>query len=127
MRGAANGRAPREKPMSYATVEQLAPRLNIRGSTLEAKEDDLQRVLDAATLEIDHEIGGPLVSPSEEDLALLETVCLARAQDLWLVESQPIGVIGLGGETPLLSPRDSWVRHAHTLAPLKAGDAWGVA
>ena len=78
-------------------------------------------------MEIDHEIGGPFVSPSEEELDLCETVCLARAQDLWLIEGLPVGVIGLGGETPLLSPRDSWVRHANVLAAIKPGDAWGVA
>lgn len=93
--------------------------------------DDLTRVLDSATLEIDHEIGvlinGPLVSPSEEELSLLESVCLARAQDWWLIEGLPVGVIGLGGETPLLTPRDSWARHALALAPVKPGDAWGVA
>lgn len=113
--------------MAYAETSDLAPRLNLRGATATAKEADLQRVLDAASLEIDHEIAGPLVSPTEEEAALLMSVCLARAQDLWTVEQQPIGVIGLGGETPLLAPRDSWVRHANALAPLKPGDAWGVA
>ena len=111
--------------MSYATTTQLAAKLTISGAKLAAAEDDLQRVLDAATLEIDHEIGGAIVSPTDEELALLESVCLARAQDLWLVEGMPIGVIGLGGETPLLSPRDSWQRHANVLAVLKS--SWGIA
>lgn len=110
--------------MAYADATTLAGKLKVNEI---AKADDLARVLDAATLEIDHEIGGPLVSPTDEELALLETVCLARAQDLWLVEGLPVGVIGLGGETPLLSPRDSWVRHANVLAALKRGDAWGIA
>ncbi len=111
--------------MSYATVEQLAAKLSIRDAKLAASEADLQRVLDAATLEIDHEIGGALVSPSEEEIALLEFACLGRSQDLWLIEGMPIGVIGLGGETPLLSPRDSWSRWANILAVLK--QSWGVA
>ncbi len=111
--------------MSYASVEQLAAKLTIKGARLTASETDLQRVLDAATLEINHEIGGALVSPTEDESALLESVCLARAQDLWLVEEMPIGVIGLGGETPLLSPRDSWQRHANVLAVLK--QSWGIA
>ncbi len=106
----------------YATRATLASKLKINATT---NATDLDRVLAAATREIDHEIGGPLDSPTAQDLALLETVCLARAQDLWLVEGMPIGVIGLGGETPLLSPRDSWVRHANTLAPLK--QSWGIA
>ncbi len=111
--------------MSYATVEQLAAKLTITGAKLAASQGDLQRVLDAATLEIDHEIGGAFISPSEQELAICESVCLARAQDLWLVEGLPIGVIGLGGETPLLSPRDSWQRHANVLAAIK--HEWGVA
>ncbi len=111
--------------MSYASTTELAAKLSISGAKLAAQEDDLQRVLDAATLEINHEIGGALVSPTEEESALLESVCLARAQDLWLVEGMPIGVIGLGGETPLMSPRDSWVRHANVLAVLK--QSWGIA
>jgi hypothetical protein len=111
--------------MSYATVDQLAGKLTISGAKLTAKTDDLQRVLDAATLEIDTEIAGPLISPSDEQIALLASVCLARAQDLWLVEGLPIGVVGLGGETPLMSPRDSWQRHANVLAVLK--QSWGLA
>lgn len=110
--------------MAYADTSTLARKLKVNETTYA---DDLERVLDSATLEIDHEIGGPLVSPSEEELALLETVCLGRSQDLWIVEGLPVGVIGLGGETPLLTPRDSWARWGLMLAPLKPGDAWGVA
>ena len=108
--------------MAYADAATLAAKLKVDAT---AKADDLNRVLNAATVEIDHEIGGPLMSPSDEVLDLLESVCLARAQDLWLVEGLPVGVIGLGGETPLLSPRDSWARHANVLAALK--QSWGVA
>lgn len=110
--------------MAYADATTLARKLKVNETTYAT---DLDRVLNAAALEIDHEIGGPLLSPTDEEAALLETVNLARAQDLWLVEGLPVGVIGLGGETPLLTPRDSWARHALTLASLKAGDAWGVA
>lgn len=110
--------------MAYADTETLARKLKVNESTYQ---DDLERVLNAAALEIDHEIGGPLVSPDDEEAALLETVSLGRSQDLWLIEGLPVGVIGLGGETPLLTPRDSWARWALMLAPLKPGDAWGIA
>lgn len=110
--------------MAYADATTLARKLKVNESTYA---DDLQRVLDAATFEIDQEIGDAGVSPSDELLALLETVNLGRAQDLWLIEGLPVGVIGLGGETPLLSPRDSWARWANVLAAAKPGDAWGVA
>jgi hypothetical protein len=108
--------------MSYATTEQLAAKLKVTEAT---NQDDLQRVLDAATLEIDSEIGRSLdASDSEEELALVATVNLSRAQDLWVIEGLPVGVIGLGTETPLLTPRDSWERHARNLAPLKV--SWGL-
>ena len=109
--------------MAYADVETLAKKLGVNPVTYA---DDLQRNLDAATREIDHEIGGGLdLSATVEELALAETVCLARAQDLWLIEGLPVGVIGLGTEGQLLVPRNSWERHAHTLAPLKT--EWGIA
>lgn len=108
--------------MSYADPDQLRAKLKVPSGITDA---ELQRVLDAATLEIQSEIGGDIATPSAEELALLETVNLARAQDLWLIEGLPIGVIGLGGETPLLSPRNSWERHANMLAPLKT--SWGIA
>ena len=109
--------------MAYADVDTLAAKLKVNPVTYAA---DLQRVLDAATREIDHEIGGGLdAAATTEDLALAETVCLSRGQDLWLIEGLPVGVIGLGTEGQLLVPRNSWERHAHTLAPLKT--SWGIA
>ena len=110
--------------MAYADATTLGSKLKVNPSTYSA---DLDRVLNAAALEIDHELGGTIVSPTTEEAALLESVNLGRAQDLWLVEGLPVGVIGLGGETPLLAPRDSWARWANVLAALKPGDAWGVA
>lgn len=110
--------------MAYAEAETLAGKLKVNATTYA---DDLDRVLNAATLEIDREINGPLVSPSTEELALLETVCLSRAQDLWTIEGLPVGVIGLGGETPLLTPRDSWARHALALARLRDWSDVGIA
>jgi hypothetical protein len=111
--------------MAYATVEELAAKLTIRGARLTADTDGLQRVLDAATVEIDHEIGGAPVSPTDDEVEFLTMVNLGRAQDLWLLEEQAIGVVGLGGETPILSPRDSWVRWANMLAVMK--QSWGIA
>lgn len=108
--------------MAYATVEQLRKILKA-GSR---PDEDLQRVLDAAALEIDHEIGRTLgFSDDEQELALVTSVNLDRAQDLWELEQVPAGIIGLGGETPLIVPRNSWERHAQRLAPLKV--SWGIA
>ncbi len=110
--------------MAYADTATLARKLKVNATNYA---DDLTRVLNAATLEIDREINGPFLSPSDEQLALLQTVNLGRAQDLWVIEGLPVGVIGLGGETPLLTPRDSWSRWANTLAPLRDWSDVGVA
>lgn len=110
--------------MSYADATTLGRKLKVNADTYA---DDLQRVLDAATLEIDREINGPILSPSDEQLALLETVNLGRAQDLWVIEGLPAGVIGLGSETPLLTPRDSWARWANMLAPVRDWSDVGIA
>lgn len=99
--------------MAYTEVATLANKLKVNADT---QEENLQRVIDAAAFEIDREIGTPLISPTDGQLALLETVNLGRAQDLWLIEGLPVGVIGLGGETPFLSPRDSWERWAIVLS-----------
>lgn len=108
----------------YGDTSTLAAKLSINATT---HADNLERVLNAASLEIDHEIGGPIVTPTDEELALLDTVALARAQDLWVIEGLPVGVIGLASETPLLTPRNSWERHANNLAPLKNWDEAGFA
>lgn len=109
--------------MAYATVEQLGRLLNVSPTDREA---DLSRVLEAAALEIDSEIGGFLGwSDDEQALALVESVNLERAQDLWELEQVPAGILGLGGEVPMIVPRNSWERHAQRLAPLKTD--WGLA
>lgn len=109
--------------MAYATPEQLAAVLKVNATT---RADDLDRVLNAAALEIDTEIGRTLgFSDSEQELALAESVNLDRAQDLWELEQVPAGIFGLDSETPLIVPRNSWERHAQRLAPLKT--SWGLA
>lgn len=137
MRGAAK-RSPLSLNMSYATATQLRNKLKVPSGTTDA---DLQRVLDMAMVETKSEVGNWDFTDTEdidarlealgnkftstEAQAMLTSANLARAQDLWLIEGLPIGVIGLGGETPLLSPRNSWERFANMLAPLK--NEWGLA
>lgn len=110
--------------MAYTDADTLARKLKVNATS---QADDLARVINAAALKIDREINGPLLSPSDEELALLETVNLGHAQDLWVIEGLPVGVIGLGGETPLLTPRDSWDRWARMLAPLRDWSDVGIA
>ena len=114
--------------MAYATKEQLAA--NLPGVTAGGSRDaDLDRVLEMAAVEIDHELDKETPFDfSDEDAAtalpLLEHVNLERAADLWNMETQMSGLL-LGGETPLLAPRNSWDRYANMLAPLK--EQWGLA
>lgn len=114
--------------MAYATKAQLAavlPGITAGGS----RDTDLDRVLDMAALEIDKELDKvePFDFSSADGIAafpLLVHVNLERAADLWHMEQVQSGLL-LGGETPLLAPRDSWVRYANMLAPLK--EQWGLA
>jgi hypothetical protein len=109
--------------MAYADAATLARILKVDAASRAA---DLERILEASAGEIDSEIGRTLgFSDAAWELALAEHVNLERAQDLWELEQIPVGVLGLGGETPLITPRNSWERHANTLAPLK--DSWGLA
>lgn len=111
---------------SYATVDELARILKIRQPTAD-QEVAMQRVLLAAAGEIDAEVG------SDDELtgwqlALATEVNLERAVEHWRQQEAPFGLLGLGtefGGGAERTARDSWERHAHKLAPLKA--SWGFA
>ncbi len=108
--------------MAYIDADTLAAVLKVNAT---ARADDLERVLEAAAGEIDSEIGYTLgVSDDAWKLALAAHVNLERARDLWELELVPVGIIGLGGETPLIAPRNSFERHANALLPLK--NTWGI-
>lgn len=113
--------------MSYATVAQLAATLP--GVNATTREADLERVLEMATLEIDQELNKetPFDFSDPDGIAaypLLVHVNIERAGDLWHMEQMQSGLL-LGGETPLLAPRNSWERYANMLSPLK--ERWGLA
>lgn len=111
--------------MAYAELDELRAITKVATG----RETELQRCLDAASLEIDSELDRAVALSDDDDatdaqLALAAQVCLSRAVDLWHDAQMPLGALGLGGETPLITPRNSWERHANMLAPLK--QAWGV-
>ena len=87
----------------------------------------MQRVLDAATYEINSECNGSgtaFFGTPYPDLVI--EVCLERAIEHWQQSKSPFGILGLGGDAiPVTTARDSWGRHKHKLAPLK--DDWGIA
>lgn len=111
-------------PAPYATVEQIAPLLNIRNPTDE-QIAGMERVLLAAAYEINDEIDNRTdLSPGQ--LALVEEVNIERAVEHWQQGKSPFGIFGLGPELGAERvARDSWDRHARKLEKLK--ESWGFA
>lgn len=105
----------------FVTVAELAAILHVNATS---NADALTRVLEAAAYEIVSECGRNDFAGSE--LRLVEQVNLARAEELWKQMKAPWGVIGLDSEFgPTRLARDTFERHALTLAPLK--ESWGIA
>lgn len=105
---------------AYATVDDLAAILKVNVNN---NREALERVLATARYEIDSELGRAEAFVTPPDLAI--EVNIERAVEHWQQAQSPFGIIGLGADTPLLTARDSWERHAHKLAPLK--ETWGLA
>ena len=107
---------------AYATASELATILQVNETSNAAA---LDRVLLAAAGEIVTETGRSDFAGWE--LELVAQVNLARAEELWKQMKAPWGVVAVGGPefgTTLIA-RDTFARHAQTLAPLKA--VWGIA
>ena len=87
----------------------------------------MERVLEAAAVEIDWELGyTSLVPAPDPPPPLVVEVNLERAVEHWRQSSSPFGVIGIGAESePVVTARNSWYRHHLKLAPLKVSQ--GVA
>ena len=116
--------------MAYATVDELAQSLRIRLTPTNT--DTLQKCLDAAAVEIDHEIDwvpgvdtGPVPPPDPVGLPLLNRVNIARGVEWFKANDAAFGVIGFDESGALTAPRNSFDRHANDLASLK--QQWGVA
>lgn len=107
---------------AYATSSELAAILQVNATS---NEDALNRVLLAAAGEIVTETGRSDFTGWELDL--VAQVNLARAEELWKQMKAPWGVVILGGAEfgPTRIARDTFDRHAQTLAPLKR--TWGIA
>jgi hypothetical protein len=114
---------------AYATVDELARILKKTRSPLtNAERAAMARCLSAAAGEINAEIdlaedADPLAG---WQLALAAQVNLERAAELWEQQEIHFGIIGVGTEFgPTHIARDTWAKHAFTLAPLK--NQWGFA
>lgn len=110
----------------YASVAQLAVLTRVNATS---RHNDLMRALKSAALEIDSEIGATDINgvtlPYSDPPELVREVNLERAVEHWQQQQSPFGIIGLGDLGATYTARDSWDRHAHKLAPLKA--SWGIA
>lgn len=112
-------------PPPYTTTDELSRALEMRSPSAE-QIADMQRVIDAAGLEIVFECGTAYgTAAGTATLALLAEVNLERAVEHWQQSKAPFGVIGFGDAVPVMVARDTWDRHAHKLAPLKV--SWGIA
>jgi len=111
---------------TYADTAELFRVLKIRVPTTEQELAGM-RALASATYEIDHEIGrdddDPIVGA---EVSLAQIVCLERAVEHWRQEEVPWGLVGNGIDSgATFIARDTFARHAETLAPLKR--SWGIA
>ena len=116
---------PDDNP-AYGTVPELARVLKI-SSPSAAQETAMHRVLSAAAGEINSEIDFETTTTLLEwQCALATQVCLERAAELWKLQEIQFGIVGLGSEFgPTHMARNTWDKHAYSLAPLK--QQWGLA
>lgn len=106
--------------MAYADTTELARVLHLRNPSSD-QETALDRVLEAATMQIDAEID--LATDAALDsgqISLCEQVCLAYAAELWKFQEVQFGLVGIGSELgATFVPRDLWKKYAIQLEPLK--------
>jgi hypothetical protein len=111
--------------MAYADATELARILKIRTPTTD-QTAAMDRLLDAATAEIDAEIDLDAdTALDSEQTAIAEQVCLRRAAELWWLQEVPGGIAGIGSDMGAVHlARNSWDKYAYDLAPLKG--QWGI-
>lgn len=110
----------------YASVAELAQLLRVSASD---RHNALMRTLKSAAIEIDSEIGTadiygaslPYSNPPE----IVREVNIERAVEHWKQQQSPYGIVGMGDDVAMYTSKDTWDRHAHKLAVLKA--SWGLA
>lgn len=116
------GPGPPLGTVAYATEAELARVLELRAPT-PAQTEAMQRCLDAATYEVDSYVGHDTQYGSPFPPLAVE-VTLERAVEHWSQSFAPYGVFQASGQ-PILTARDTFIRHAHKLLPLK--ETFGIA
>ena len=98
--------------LMYATIAELGAVLRIERPT-QLQLEAMERCLVAAAEEIDWELEYTEEAPAPTPPpALVVAVNLDRAVEHWRQGQSPFGVLGIGVETPIVTARDSWYRHA---------------
>lgn len=108
---------------TYATPTQLADALRV--SVTPKNSALLTAAIDAASVEIDHEVGRRTGEELEDDDPLAHSVCLARGVEWFKSNDAVFGVVGFADTGVLAAPADGFARHAANLVPLK--QTYGVA
>lgn len=102
--------------MAYATVEQLASALRIAVTT--KNEADLQRCVDAAAEEIDHDLDRfASVQPLDPVPELLVTVNIGRGAELFKLADALFGGVGFADIGVLRVQSDGFERWSAMLIP----------
>jgi len=111
--------------VAYATVDDLAQA--IRQRVTEANQVLMQRCLEAAAEEIDHDLDRPEEDPlPDPPPAAVVEVNVARAVEWWKEADAAFGIIGYAEIGELRNLRvDGFARHASSLTPFKRN--WGLA
>lgn len=118
----APGPGPPLGTVAYATIAELARVLELRAPS-GAQTDAMDRCLTAATYEVDSYIGHDTQYLAPYPPLAVE-VTLERAVEHWSQSFTPYGVFQASG-VPILTARDTFIRHAHKLLPLK--ESFGIA
>jgi hypothetical protein len=110
--------------MAYATVDQLAAALRTQVTAKNSAQ--LQDCLDAASEEIDHQLGRPVDAPLPDPPPdVVSQTCVARAVEWWKASDAAFGALGFDGTGVLTAPKDAFARHAANLIPYQA--TFGIA
>jgi len=110
--------------VAYATVDDLANALHVRVTP--ENQTSLQRALDAAALEVDHDLdrlpSDPLPDPAPPAIAQAN---IALAVEAFKLPDSAFGVLGFDDSGAVRAAKDSLPRYWSLLTPYK--QRWGVA
>lgn len=109
--------------MSYVTPEQVATQI---GRSKDVANPRFQVICDAASQAIDDWCG--ITTPLLPVPAMIESVALSLAVDLWKQPDATFGIMGMGETGPVRVARDLVMRYDASLIPFYDRlNGWGIA